>query len=99
LVTQVERFLVMATSVIRLLKVFLILLVWVPIAAAQTVPRPTGSSRPENSSNTEVGSIKGRVVLENGASVTQAVRITLVIIRGSPANLYSDNQGQFEIKD
>lgn len=88
----------MATSVIRLITVSLILLVWLSIAVAQTISRPTTSSRPDNASNTEVGSIKGRVVLENGAPVSQAVRITLVIIRGSPASLYSDNQGQFEIK-
>lgn len=89
----------MATSVIRLLTGLLLALVlWLPIAAQTTAPRPTTTSTSsETLSNTQVGSIKGRVVLENGSFVSQAARVTLANIRGVQANLYTDNQGQFEI--
>jgi tetratricopeptide (TPR) repeat protein len=64
-------------------------------AAAQT-RRP--SSSPPGTDQTRVGSIKARVVLENGNSVSYAVQVTLSNSRGTQARLYSDNQGQFEIR-
>lgn len=85
---------------IRVLTVLLALLVWLPFAAAQTATRPTITSSTasnEGLANTQTGSIRGRVVLETGGVVPQAVRVTLANIRGTQANQYSDNQGQFEI--
>jgi len=73
---------------------------WILLCAILTVgqtPRPTNpvtSSEPGIS--TQVGSIKGRVVSENGSFVSQAVRVTLSSPRGSLGSVYSDNQGGFE---
>jgi len=86
----------MANAVIRLLTIALVLLVYVP-AVAQA-PRRPGISTPENTDKTQLGSIKGRVVLETGAAITQAARVTVLTLRGTLANLATDNDGRFEIK-
>lgn len=44
----------------------------------------------------QTGSIKGRVVLEDGSFVSEAVRVSLSNARGTQAMVYTDNQGRFE---
>ena len=85
-----------AIAVIRLLTIVLVLLVSVP-ALAQVPGRPA-PSEPTNKDKTELGSIKGRVVLESGAAITQAAPVTVLTLRGTLANLFTDNDGRFEIK-
>jgi len=86
----------MTNAVIRLLTIGLVLLVYLPVAAQ--APRRPGISTPENPDKTQLGSIKGRVVLETGAAITQAARVTVLTLRGTLANLSTDNDGRFEIK-
>ena len=71
-------------------------LLWCSTAAGQA-RRP--EVNPQSADPTQVGSIKGRVLLESGNSVFQAVEVTLSNARGTQARLYSDNQGQFEIRN
>jgi tetratricopeptide (TPR) repeat protein len=59
--------------------------------------RPAATS--PSADPTQVGSIKARVILESGNSVSHAVQVTLSNARGTQARLYSDNQGQFEIRN
>lgn len=80
----------------RLITIVLILVVYVP-AAAQSPQRPA-IPEPTKNDKTELGSIKGRVVLETGAAITQAARVTVFTFRGTLANLFTDNDGRFEIK-
>jgi tetratricopeptide (TPR) repeat protein len=54
---------------------------------------------PPNADPAQVGSIKGRVILESGNAVSQAVQVTLSNVRGTQSRIYSDYQGQFEIRN
>ena len=65
--------------------------------AAGQARRPEAS--PPTADPTQSGSIKARVVLESGNAVSDAVQVTLSNARGTQARLYSDNQGQFEIRN
>jgi Flp pilus assembly protein TadD len=67
-------------------------------AEAQTgvPPRPSHSAAP--SMESAPGSIRGRVVLPDGAPVSEAFRITLSVMRGIQAVAYTDQQGQFEFR-
>ena len=58
-------------------------------AAAQI----TGPGTPTR--NTHPGSIRGRVVLPDGRSVTSPVRVSLRQMRAEKAIFYTDNEGQF----
>jgi len=71
-------------------------MLWCTSAAGQARRPATG---PPTADPSQVGSIKGRVLLESGNSVSQAVQVTLSNMRGTQARLYSDNQGQFEIRN
>ena len=68
------------------------------VAKAQTgVPlRPSHGAAP--SAESAPGSIRGRVVLPNGAPASEAFRITLSVMRGTQAVAYTDQQGQFEFR-
>jgi len=57
------------------------------------------AANPTSNDPTQVGTIKARVVLETGNSLSHAVQVTLSNARGTQARLYSDNQGQFEIRN
>jgi len=57
------------------------------------------AANPPGADPTQVGSIKARVILESGNSVSHAVQVTLSNARGTQSRLYSDNQGQFEIRN
>ncbi len=67
-------------------------------AEAQTgVPiRPSHGAAP--SMESAPGSIRGRVVLPDGAPASEAFRITLSVMRGTQAVAYTDQQGQFEFR-
>ncbi|HEY0080833.1 MAG TPA: tetratricopeptide repeat protein [Pyrinomonadaceae bacterium] len=56
-------------------------------------PGPTG---PVESTN--LGSIRGRVLTPDGRPTSEAVKITLEVMRGNQIVIYSDQQGQFEVK-
>lgn len=73
------------------------LALYASLAAAQTTRPTTPTSTDSASFSTQVGSIKGRVVLEGGTFLAQAARVTLLDLRGVQATIYTDNQGQFEI--
>ena len=47
---------------------------------------------------TTPGSISGRVVLPNGNSVNETVRISLETLRGVRSSGFTDNQGQFSFR-
>jgi len=47
------------------------------------------------SQSNATGTISGRVMLPNGASVTHSVRISLETSRGVKSSVFTDNQGQF----
>jgi tetratricopeptide (TPR) repeat protein len=44
-------------------------------------------------------SVRGSVVLPNGSPVSEAVKITLKVMRGDQSIIYSDQQGRFEINN
>jgi len=44
-------------------------------------------------------SIRGTVLLPDGAPVTEAVKVTLKVLRGDQATVYSDQQGRFELRN
>jgi Flp pilus assembly protein TadD len=72
------------------------------LATAQTSGgRPSNPTTSTNQPATEnlAGSIRGRVVLPNGSSLSQAVRITAQNMRGTPEAIFTDNQGQFEFRN
>lgn len=58
--------------------------------------RPSHSAAP--SAESAPGSIRGRIVLPDGAPVSEAFRITLSVMRGTQAVAYTDQQGQFEFR-
>src|SRR2546426_2441276 len=71
------------------------------VASAQTrVPsvRPTHPTPTTESGSLGSGSIRGRIVLPNGAPVSEAVKINLLVMSGSQAVVYTDQQGQFEFR-
>jgi Flp pilus assembly protein TadD len=82
-------------SIFLLIAIFLLV---VPFAEAQTGPiLPRPGSNP-NSVESAPGSIRGRVVLPDGALASEAFRITLLVMRGTQASSYTDQQGQFEFR-
>jgi len=45
------------------------------------------------------GNIRGRVVLPSGVAISQAVRVSLLNVRGTREMVFTDNQGQFEFRN
>lgn len=74
--------------------VFALFLVSSATAQPNRSARPT--ALPENAST---GSIRGRILLPGGSSVSEAVKISLQTLRGTQYFLYTDLQGAFELKD
>lgn len=58
-----------------------------------------GGSVVQPSGSMSRGSIRGRVLLPGGSPVSEAVKVTLLVIRGEHAAAYTDQQGVFEIND
>ncbi|MGH9971872.1 MAG: tetratricopeptide repeat protein [Pyrinomonadaceae bacterium] len=58
--------------------------------------RPPGVPSTPSSEITSAGSIRGKVVLPNGALMTQGTRIVLQTMRGVEASVFTNNEGQFE---
>jgi Flp pilus assembly protein TadD len=67
-------------------------------AEAQTGPGPLRPSTPMPSAELASGSIRGRVVLQDGSPLSEAVRISLFVMRGTQSVSYTDQQGQFEFR-
>ena len=67
-------------------------------ADAQTGPGPLRPTMPIPSGESAGGSIRGRVVLQNGSPLSEAVRISLFVMRGTQSVSYTDQQGQFEFR-
>jgi tetratricopeptide (TPR) repeat protein len=47
----------------------------------------------------EPGSIRGRVVMPNGAPITAPVKIILRVLRGEQSIIYTDSEGMFKIEN
>lgn len=78
--------------------VLLLFVATVSDAARAQTPRPARPAQPSaREAGENFGSIRGRVVLANGAFVNRAIKITLEVSRGAQTTAYTDNQGQFEI--
>jgi tetratricopeptide (TPR) repeat protein len=75
-------------------RLFLVLLACTVSVAAQS----TGSPPTAATSNRSVGNIRGKVILQNGSSVSQSVRINLLNLRGTRDMVVTDNQGQFDFR-
>lgn len=88
-------------SSIRLIKLLIGLLAFtIPVAAQSGDLKPPSQPQPtQPTTDTTKGSIRGRVVLPNGLPSTQAVRVTLQNLRGTQDVVFTDNQGQFEIRN
>src|SRR5713226_2273713 len=69
---------------------------WSVSVSAQVRP-PVSPAPPTGAIS--AGSIRGRVVLQNGTAVSQAVRVSLLNLRGSSEMVFTDNQGQFEFRN
>jgi len=65
---------------------------------AQTGPGPLRPNPPVTFGESAGGSIRGRVVLQNGSPLSEAVRISLFVMRGTQSISYTDQQGQFEFR-
>ncbi|HST52961.1 MAG TPA: tetratricopeptide repeat protein [Pyrinomonadaceae bacterium] len=68
----------------------LAILVFSEIAAAQAVSATTPT-------RTDPGSIRGRVLMPNGAPVVEPIKVTLRVMRGEQSVLYTDSEGLFQI--
>src|SRR6266540_7198434 len=67
-------------------------------ADAQTGPGPLRPTMPIPSGESAGGSIRGRVVLQNGSPLSEAVKVSLFVMRGTQSVSYTDQQGQFEFR-
>jgi Flp pilus assembly protein TadD len=68
--------------------------------AGSTLPKPSrGALSGDTSNDSAQGSIHGRVVLPDGGPAAEAFRITLSVMRGTQAVLYTDQQGQFDFRN
>lgn len=77
----------------RLCLLGVLLVVCASTATAQgTQPTP----QPGALTTTSPGSIRGRVVLPNGAFLSERTRISLATFRGDQVMAFTDNQGQFQ---
>jgi tetratricopeptide (TPR) repeat protein len=81
-----------------LVKLLLILLACTVSVAAQSGSINPRTGQPTFSPDMSLGSIRGRVVLPNGASLNQAVKVNLLNLRGTRDMVFTDNQGQFEFR-
>lgn len=82
---------------IRTLAGILVLGAFASFALAQKQP-PLKPQPPEPAA-AQTGSIRGRVTLESGSFVSEAVRVTLSNARGTQAVIYTDNHGRFDIPE
>jgi tetratricopeptide (TPR) repeat protein len=76
----------------------ILLLFLAGLSSAQAGQKPAAMT---GAAETNMGSIRGRVVMPNGAPVEQALRINVSgrIERGAQAMIFTDQQGTFEIKN
>lgn len=54
---------------------------------------------PRNLGSIGSASIRGTVVLPDGSPVTEAVKVTLKVLRGDRTMVYTDQQGRFELRN
>src|SRR5712692_4614243 len=69
----------------------------VPVWAASQTPRPRVDSRGEDKSAR--GSIRGRVLMPDGAFIGDSLRVRLLTFNGTLATIFTSNQGSFEFPD
>src|SRR5947209_13155514 len=67
-------------------------------AAAQQSTKPTHQQTSDSGSETQNGSVRGRVVLPSGAQVSEPVKVSLQTLRGIETFVYTDLQGAFEMR-
>lgn len=73
--------------------IWVLALLFLGCAVPGTVPGQSSTSTADSSTG---GIIRGRVVLPNGAFLSEGIRITLQTIRGVDASVFTDNTGRFE---
>lgn len=83
--------------------VFLSLLVLVAAAEAQVdkpeLSRRGNDDRTDTAKAAAFGSIRGRIMLADGAYVATNVKVTLLTLRETVATIFTDSQGQFEFPE
>lgn len=82
----------------RFVRFVLVLLACAVSIAAQSSSGRTSNAPTPATTNSSRGNIRGKAVLENGAPMNLAVRVTLLNLRGTQDLTVSDNQGQFEFR-
>jgi tetratricopeptide (TPR) repeat protein len=73
-------------------------LIFTGLVYAQTGIRPPRAARPAADASSR-GSVRGKVLLPDGSPLTEAVKVTLQVLRGDQNIAYTDQQGQFEINN
>lgn len=79
----------------RLVSFVISLLALTVSVAAQSGGVNARTGQPNTSPDLSLGSIRGRVVLPNGAPINTQVKVTLLSLRGTRDETLTDNQGQF----
>src|SRR5919112_4038560 len=79
------------------LKTISLLLLLCGAAAAQGGGGSRASNPNEDAERQGTAHIQGRVVLPNGSPVSRHVKVTLRVLRGEKAVVYTDTEGLFDI--
>ena len=93
-----------AKGVLALMRLGVCCLMLSSFASLASAQAPSGTTTPVPSElqlatlqlATQTGNIKGRITLEDGSFVSEAVRVGLSNFRGTQGTIYTDNQGLFE---
>lgn len=83
---------------LKVLSGFLAVLALAGIVAAQGPPtqRPERTRPDVSDEDSETGSVRGRILLPNGAPVSETVKLTLQSYDGTQVTIYTDINGQFD---
>jgi len=79
-------------KVLKIAAAILAMLFFYDVAASQI-----GNATPPT--RVEPGSIRGRVLMPDGAPVTEPIKVTLHVMRGEQTILYTDSEGMFQIEN
>jgi Flp pilus assembly protein TadD len=69
------------------------------LLVAHSVSKPVAGQGASGLASGAQASIRGNVVLPEGGPVSEAVKVTLKVIRGDQAMVYTDQQGRFEFNN
>src|SRR5947208_16745761 len=76
----------------------LVCLAWCSVASFGQLDNQRPPSQSQQNDRTATGSIRGRVVMANGSFANNSIKVTLLNIRDIVSIVYTDNQGQFELR-